>query len=138
MEQACRAPLNKALCSVLRISARTLADVPARSFTSCYTTLPRFVSWSFMFPPPKPFPPQQRCSLSLFVTAVKGNGCFKHLQFFSGFSPCRSITFLLNVVTELTEYNCQSVCVNTCSKGTPQGGREDVQGSAQRSSLHQS
>ena len=29
VEQACRAPLNKALCSVLRISARTLADVPA-------------------------------------------------------------------------------------------------------------
>ena len=28
VEQA-RAPLNKALCSVLRISARTLADVPA-------------------------------------------------------------------------------------------------------------
>ena len=110
VEQACRAPLNKALCSVLRISARTLADVPARSFTSCYTTLPRFVSWSFMFPPPKPFPPQQRCSLSLFVTAVKGNShCSNTYNFFSDFSPCRSITFLLNVVIELTEYKCQSV-----------------------------
>ena len=29
VEQACRAPLNKALCSVLRISTRTLVDVPA-------------------------------------------------------------------------------------------------------------
>ena len=52
VEQACRAPLNKALCSALRISARTLADVPARSFTSCDSTFPLFDSWSFMFPPP--------------------------------------------------------------------------------------
>ena len=29
MEQACRAPLNKALCSVLRISLETSSDVPA-------------------------------------------------------------------------------------------------------------
>ena len=29
MEQACRAPLNKALCSVLRISLETASDVPA-------------------------------------------------------------------------------------------------------------
>ena len=31
VEQACRAPLNKALCSVLRISLETSSDVPARS-----------------------------------------------------------------------------------------------------------
>ena len=29
VEQACRAPLNKALCSVLRISLETSSDVPA-------------------------------------------------------------------------------------------------------------
>ena len=51
VEQACRAPLTK-LCSLVRISGQDAADVPARSFTSCYTTLPRFASWSFMFPPP--------------------------------------------------------------------------------------
>ena len=45
VEQACRAPLNKALCSALRISARTLADVPARSFASCDSTFPLFDSW---------------------------------------------------------------------------------------------
>ena len=32
MEQACRAPLNKALCSVLRISLETSSDVPALLF----------------------------------------------------------------------------------------------------------
>ena len=53
VEQACRAPLNKALCSVLRISARTLADVPARSFTSCYSNLPLLIHGSSRFPPHK-------------------------------------------------------------------------------------
>ena len=31
VEQTCRAPLNKALCSVLRISLETSSDIPARS-----------------------------------------------------------------------------------------------------------
>ena len=30
VEQACRAPLNKALCSFLRISLETSSDVPAQ------------------------------------------------------------------------------------------------------------
>ena len=34
------------------ISSGRGTDVPARSLTSCYPTLPRFVSWSFMLPPP--------------------------------------------------------------------------------------
>ena len=59
--------------------------------------------------PPKPFPPQQRCSLSLFVTAVKGNNHCSNTYNFSDFSPCCSTAILPIVVTELTEYNCQSV-----------------------------
>ena len=45
VEQACRAPLNKALCSALRISARTLADVPA--FLQAVT--PLFLFWFMVF-----------------------------------------------------------------------------------------
>ena len=60
---------------------------------------------------PKPFPPQQRCSLSRFVTAVKGNNfCSNTYKFFGPFT-LRFFTVLPNVVTEFTEYKCQSVCV---------------------------
>ena len=59
--------------------------------------------------PPKPFPPQQRCSLSRFVTAVQGNNHCSNTYNFSDLSPCCSTAILPIVVTELTEYNCQSV-----------------------------
>ena len=61
--------------------------------------------------PPKPFPPQQRCSLSRFVTAVKRNNHCSNTYNFSDFSPCCSTAILPIVVTEFTEYKCQSVCV---------------------------
>ena len=54
----------------------------------------------FPFPPPKPFPPQQRCSLSRFVTAVKGNNHCSNTYNFSDFSPYCSTAFLPNVAIE--------------------------------------
>ena len=46
-------------------------DVPARSFTSCYPTFPRFDSWSFMILPTNHFPSALQlltvtCRLSAF------------------------------------------------------------------------
>ena len=42
VEQACRAPLNKALCSVLRISLETSSDVPAKLWLPVVQGLLRF------------------------------------------------------------------------------------------------
>ena len=50
--------------------------------------------------PPKPFPPQQRCSLSRFVTAVKGNNHCSNTYNSVDFSPYGSIAILPNVATE--------------------------------------
>ena len=44
LEQACRAPLNKALCSVLRISLETSSDVPAKLWSPVVQGLLRFHS----------------------------------------------------------------------------------------------
>ena len=116
VEQACRAPLNKALCSVLKKSARTLADVPARSFTSCYSTFPLFDSWSFMLLSPQSQTGLfhswlQPCTAPTewpIVSADLNNNVLKHLQVFGLFTMrfCHLPSQRGNWVTE---NQCQSV-----------------------------
>ena len=108
VEQACRAPLNKALCSVLRISARTLADVPARSFTSCYSNLPLLIHGSSRFPPHKHSSPAAVQPVRVSA-ACECQHC-STIQFELTFPPCCSIAFLPNETIALTE-NPSSKCV---------------------------
>ena len=61
-----------------RSGKRTCAVIPLHSSLLCFDAMVVHVS------PPKPFPPQQRCSLSRFVTAVKGNNFCSNTYNFLG------------------------------------------------------
>ena len=97
----------------LAIGSETRPDqsgVPATlNFCPRCSNLSCLLPWCFHDTSPKPFPPQQRCNLSHFVTAVKGNNHCSNTYNFSDFSPCCSTAILPIAVIELTEYNCQSV-----------------------------
>ena len=75
--------------------------VPARTFLQAVTPLfPCLFPWWFHDTSPKPFPPQQRCSLSRFVTAVKGNNHCSNTYNCTDFSPCCSTAILPIVAIE--------------------------------------
>ena len=61
-----------------RSGKRTCAVIPLHSSLLCFDAMVVHVS------PPKTFPPQQRCSLSRFVTAVKGNNFCSNTYNFLG------------------------------------------------------
>ena len=68
-----------------------------------------------MLPPPNSFLSHfQQPRVLQLVTAVKGNNHCSNTYNFSDFSPCCSTAILPIVVTELTEYNCQSVLFVEC------------------------
>ena len=68
---------------------------------------------------PKPFPPQQRCSLSRFVTAVKGNNlCSNTYKFFGPFT-LRFITVL-----PIVEIESLNTSVRVCFAQPSHSGAE--------------
>ena len=89
VEQACKAPLNKAPCSVLRISLETSSDVPARSDLKipngpCFYNYNKILAFATVLHPQTLRVPS---SLSIYRFGVGQFGSLEFWKFDNFYSP---------------------------------------------------